>query len=46
VPTRKILNDFNRKYGDYALAVGYIWEDLFWRHSRKPIPWLQKEIRL
>ncbi len=47
VPTRKILKDFNEKYGIYAsLAVGYAWEDLFWRHRRKPIPWLAKEIRL
>jgi 3-methyladenine DNA glycosylase/8-oxoguanine DNA glycosylase len=43
VPVPKILNDLNEKYGDQAsLAVGYVWEDLFWRHSRKPIPWLQK----
>jgi 3-methyladenine DNA glycosylase/8-oxoguanine DNA glycosylase len=47
VPARKILRDFNREYGEYAsLKVGYVFEDLFWRHSRKPIPWLQKEIRL
>jgi len=47
VPTRKILKDLNQSYGDYAsLAVGYVWEDLFCRHSREPIPWLQKEIRL
>jgi len=47
VPVPKILKDLNEKYGDHAsLAVGYVWEDLFWRHSRKPIPWLQKEIRL
>jgi len=47
VPTRKILKDFNQKYGDYtSLTVGYVMEDLFWRNSRKPIPWLHKEIRL
>jgi len=47
VSTRKILKDFNQMYGEYAsLKVGYVFEDLFWRHSRKPIPWLQKEIRL
>ena len=47
VPERKILKDLNEGYGDYAsLAVDYVWEDLFWRHSRTPIPWLQKEIRL
>jgi 3-methyladenine DNA glycosylase/8-oxoguanine DNA glycosylase len=47
VSTRKILKDFNQMYGEFAsLKVGYVFEDLFWRHSRKPIPWLQKEIRL
>ncbi len=47
VPVRKILGDLNQRYGDYAsLAVDYVWEDLFWRHNRTPIPWLQKEIRL
>jgi 3-methyladenine DNA glycosylase/8-oxoguanine DNA glycosylase len=47
VPVRKILGDLNQRYGDYAsVAIDYVWEDLFWRHSRKPIPWLQKEIRL
>ena len=47
VPTRKILKDLNERYGDYAsLAVDYVWEDLFWRHRRKPIGWLQTEIRL
>jgi 3-methyladenine DNA glycosylase/8-oxoguanine DNA glycosylase len=47
VPASKILKDFNQVYGEYAsLKVGYVFEDLFWRHSRKPIPWLQKEIRL
>jgi 3-methyladenine DNA glycosylase/8-oxoguanine DNA glycosylase len=47
VPVRQILTDLNEEYGDYAaLAVHYVWEDLFWRNIRAPIPWLQKEIRL
>ena len=47
VPTGTILNDFNQRYGEYAcLAIGYLWEDLFWSHRRKSIPWLAKEIRL
>jgi hypothetical protein len=42
-----MVSDLNRVFGNYAsLAVHYAWEDLFWRHARKPIPWLQKEIRL
>ena len=29
-----------------ALAVHYLWEDLFWRHREKPIDWLTPMIRL
>jgi 3-methyladenine DNA glycosylase/8-oxoguanine DNA glycosylase len=29
-----------------ALAVHYIWEDLFWRHRAEPIEWLTPMIRL
>lgn len=29
-----------------ALAVHYLWEDLFWRHHEKPIEWLTPLIRL
>jgi 3-methyladenine DNA glycosylase/8-oxoguanine DNA glycosylase len=47
VPTGTILNDFNQRYGEYAcLAIAYVWEDLFWSHRRKSIPWLAKEIRV
>ena len=47
VPARTILRDLNDRFGDRAsLAVDYVWEDLFWRHRRKPIEWLQQEIRL
>jgi DNA-3-methyladenine glycosylase II len=47
VPARTILKDFNEKYGEHtSLAISYAWEDLFWRHRRKSIPWLAKEIRL
>jgi DNA-3-methyladenine glycosylase II len=47
VPARRILRDFNLRYGKYAsLAVGYLWEDLFWRRTRESIPWLEREIRL
>jgi len=47
VPVRKILSDLNKRYGTFAgLATHYVWEDLFWRHQHKSIPWLAKEIRL
>jgi len=47
VPARKIQGDLNRRYGRFAtLAVNYVWEDLFWRREREPIPWLEREIRL
>jgi 3-methyladenine DNA glycosylase/8-oxoguanine DNA glycosylase len=47
VPARKILGDLNKRYETFAsLATQYVWEDLFWRHQRKPIPWLATEIRL
>lgn len=29
-----------------ALAVHYLWEDLFWRHTAAPIDWLTPLIRL
>lgn len=29
-----------------ALAVHYLWEDLFWRHRADPIDWLAPRIRL
>jgi len=29
-----------------ALAVHYLWEDLFWRHNAEPISWLKPVIRL
>ena len=47
VPVPKILSDLNKRYGTFAgLATHYVWEDLFWRHQHKSIPWLAKEIRL
>ena len=44
-PVEELLRFFDR-YGEYRqLAVHYLWEDLWWRHWRDPIPWLQKLIR-
>lgn len=45
VTVKRLLRHFG-KYGKYKqLAVHYIWEDLWWEHKRKPIPWLEKLIR-
>jgi len=45
VPT--ILNDINKRYGKWkALAVHYIFEDLFWLRKNENIPWLEALIRL
>jgi 3-methyladenine DNA glycosylase/8-oxoguanine DNA glycosylase len=43
----QILRDAAHRWGNYrTLALHYIFEDLFWRHSRRAIPWLAKLIRL
>jgi 3-methyladenine DNA glycosylase/8-oxoguanine DNA glycosylase len=45
VPVSKMLKRFE-KWGRWkALAVHYLWEDLWWQHRKKPIEWLVKEIR-
>lgn len=47
VAADKILRDVTRRFGEYsALAVHYIWEDLFWKRTRRRIDWLEAEIRL
>jgi len=47
VAESRIRDDLNRRHGEYAtLAVGYIFEDVFWRRRHEHIPWLEKEIRL
>lgn len=47
VSKEKILQDITRNWGRWRkLAAHYVWTDLFWRHKQKPIPWLEKEIRL
>ena len=47
IPKEKILKSINRRWGNWKkLAAHYIWTDLFWRHQQKPVPWLEKEIRL
>jgi len=47
VEEERIINDARGRWGDYAaLALHYIFEDLFWRHSKRTIPWLSNLIRL
>jgi 3-methyladenine DNA glycosylase/8-oxoguanine DNA glycosylase len=47
VPPEEIVEEFDKRYGKWrGLAFHYILTDLFWRHREKPIPWLEKEIRL
>jgi 3-methyladenine DNA glycosylase/8-oxoguanine DNA glycosylase len=47
VAATRVLKDVRRVFGAHtALAVHYLWEDLFWRHQRAAIPWLAAEIRL
>lgn len=46
VPVRRMLKYFDR-WGEWkALAVHYVWEDIWWRRRNKKIPWLEKLIRL
>lgn len=47
VTAERIVGDINRQFGKYsALAVHYIWEDIFWRRRNEHIEWLEAEIRL
>jgi DNA-3-methyladenine glycosylase II len=47
VSPEKIIREFNERYGKWrGLAFHYVFTDLFWRHSKKKIPWLEREIRL
>ncbi len=47
VPSEKIIQFFKKRYpGFEKLAIHYLWEDLFWKHKKNPISWLEKEIRL
>lgn len=42
----RILKELKKRYGRWSVFAGYLlFEDLFWRHKEKNIPWLEKEIR-
>ena len=46
VPVPKMLERF-AKWGKWkALAVHYVWEDIWWKRRKQHIPWLEKLIRL
>ena len=47
VPVSEMLESFERRFGRHkALAVHYIWEDLWWKRRDEHIPWLEELIRL
>ena len=47
IPVEKMIKFFNKQYGKYkALAVNYVWEDIWWKRKKENIPWLEELIRL
>jgi 3-methyladenine DNA glycosylase/8-oxoguanine DNA glycosylase len=46
VPAEQILAEVERRWGRWRmLAANYLFEDVFWRHQHKPLPWLAELIR-
>lgn len=46
MPVETMIKRFE-KWGKWkALAVHYVWEDIWWKRRNKHIPWLEKLIRL
>lgn len=47
VSVDRMIKFFTNKYGEYkALAIHYVWEDLWWKRKHKPMPWLEDLVRL
>ena len=47
LPVDVLLRTFDERFGGYrALAVHYVWEDLFWRWKHERVAWLDRLIRL
>lgn len=47
VPVEKMIRHFEKRFGRYkALAVHYIWEDLWWKRRNEKVAWLEELIRL
>lgn len=43
----KILKELKRRYGKWFVSASHLlFTNLFWRHKKKKIDWLEKEIRL
>jgi hypothetical protein len=39
-------HEVERRWGRWKmLAANYLFEDLFWRNQREPVPWLEELIR-
>jgi len=46
VSAEQIIAFAKKRWGQWCmLAVHYLFEDLFWRREKEPIPWLEEEIR-
>jgi len=46
IPVSKMLDYFG-KWGKWkALAVHYVWEEIWWKRKSEGVPWLEKLIRL
>lgn len=47
VAVDRLLTTIDERFGEYkALAVHYLWENLFWRRKNETVEWLEKLIRL
>jgi len=47
VPAEQVLTEVERRWGRWKmLAAHYLFEDLFWRRTHAPVPWLEELIRL
>lgn len=45
-PPEDTVELLKQRYGQWsALAVHYLFEDVFWQRTKKTIPWLEEEIR-
>ncbi len=46
VPVSEMLKEFEVRWGKWkALAVHYVWEDIWWKRRTEHIPWLEQLIR-
>jgi hypothetical protein len=46
-PVEQLIELLTARFRPYrALAVHYVWEDLFWKRKHAPVAWLEELIRL